>query len=136
MVIDQPLAQHGAEIELDIPGRRLEAESKGLSDPRIEHAIEKSVGVPNGAIVILGGGDRGFAQDRAARQCRTDLAQKLATARPFGRVATGRFSCFGYISDSIFLIHCNLSVLAGRLGHCITWLSPRPVNYKMAPSKQ
>ena len=24
MVIDQPLAQHGAEIELDIPGRRLE----------------------------------------------------------------------------------------------------------------
>ena len=61
-------------------GRRLEAEGEGPSDPRIEHSIQRSVVLPNGEVGILGGGDGGFAEDRSTCQCRTDLAQKLATA--------------------------------------------------------
>jgi hypothetical protein len=96
----------------------LEAEGKSLLDPRIEHVTQKNIRVPDGAIVILGGSDRSFAQDRAAGECRTDLAQKLTTARHIGSTVVGRFFCWRYISSGIFLIHCDLSVLADRPALC------------------
>ena len=84
-------------------------ELPGLRHPLVVRTQRADKNSAELRIVGLSGGDRGFALDRSTRQCRTDLAQELATAgTPVDGIVGGRIFCFGYISDGIFLVHFDL----------------------------
>jgi hypothetical protein len=93
-------------------GRGANADSEGFFHPGIDHTGRQLNAICGTRRVRLRRGKRGFTEHHATGQRRTYLAYESAAARRSGGSINGRDFCFGYVSGSIFRLHCDLRLIS------------------------